>query len=392
MIDKNKRDAVIVAYGRSPLARANRGSLAQLHPIEYGAQTLKGVLSRLDDFDLALIEDVIVGCSYPEGELGFNMARMIAQYAGLPDSVPGQTLTRFCSSGLQSIETAVNAIKTGEMDIVVAGGVEKMTGLTMGHPEQFQYDKLIQKKPATYMAMGITAENVASRYNVTRYEMDRMAVESHKKAAKAQSEGKFDMEIVPIHVEIDGKKYIVNKDEGIRPDTNLEKLSELTPCFKQDGLVTAATSSQMTDGAAFVVLMARETAEKLGKRPIARFVTFAVAGVPAEIMGIGPIKAVPKAMKKAGLCVEDMDVIEINEAFAAQAIPCINELKLPKEKVNPNGGAIALGHPLGATGTVLTCKIISELTRIKGKYGLVTMCIGTGMGAAGIWEMENDDI
>ena len=193
-------------------------------------------------------------------------------------------------------------------------------------------------------------------------------------------------------IEIDGKKYIVNKDEGIRPDTNLEKLSELTPCFKQDGLVTAATSSQMTDGAAFVVLMARETAEKLGKRPIARFVTFAVAGVPAEIMGIGPIKAVPKAMKKAGLCVEDMDVIEINEAFAAQAIPCINELKLPKEKVNPNGGAIALGHPLGATGTVLTCKIISELTRIKGKYGLVTMCIGTGMGAAGIWEMENDDI
>ena len=388
MIGKNKRDAVIVAYGRAPLTTANKGSFANVHPIEYGGQTLRGVLNRLPGFDESMIEDVILGCSSPEGELGFNLARMVAQYADLPDVVPGQTLTRFCSSGLQSIATAANAIKSGEMDIVIAGGVEKMTGITMGQPEEFQYDKLIEKKPYTYISMGMTAENVAAIYGITREEMDQMAVESHAKAAKAQSEGKFKEEIIPIHVQYADQDFYAEEDEGIRPGTSLEKLAELKPCFKEDGVVTAATSSQMTDGASFVVLTSREKAEELKYKPIARFLSFAVAGVPAEIMGIGPIKAVPKVMAKTGLTVDDMDVIEINEAFASQALTCIRELKLPKDRVNPNGGAIALGHPLGATGAVLTCKILSELSRRKGRYGLVTMCIGTGMGAAGILEME----
>lgn len=385
---KNKRDAVIVAYGRSPLARAYKGSFAKTHPIEYGAQTLKGVLDRLPGLDLALIDDVIVGTAMPEKYTGFNIARLIAQYAGLPDSVPGQTLTRFCASGLQSIATAANAIKANEMDIVVAGGVELMTGIYMGHPDEFQYPALLEQKPATYMQMGMTAENVAEKYGITRLEMEKLAVKSHQKAAAAQQEGKFDEEIIPVRIETENGTAVVTADEGIRPETSLEGLAKLKPCFKEDGIVTAATSSQMTDGAGFVVLMAREKAEALGYKPVANFVSFAVGGVPSEVMGMGPTVAVPKVMRRSGLELEQMDVIELNEAFAAQAIPCMRILGLPEDKVNPNGGAMALGHPLGATGAVLTCKLLSELKRIQGHYGLVTMCIGGGMGAAGIYEME----
>lgn len=380
-----------MAYGRSPLARANKGSFFQTHPVEYAAQTLNGVLGRLPGLDVTAIDDIIVGCSMPERYTGFNVARLIAQRAGLPDCVTGQTVNRFCSSGLQTIAHAANAIKAGEMDIVVAGGVELMTDIKMDLPKEYQYGALTEQYPGTYLPMGITAENVAEKYGITREEMEAMAVESHRRAAQARSEGKFAGEIIPITVNGDESTKIISADEGIRPGTTLETLAVLKPCFKEDGLVTAATSSQMTDGAAFVVLMARETAQKLGYRPIARFVSFAVGGVPCELMGIGPIVAIPKVMKRSGLSIGDMDVIELNEAFAAQAIACIRELDLPQERINPNGGAMALGHPLGATGAVLVCKALAELERRDGKYGLITMCIGGGMGAAGIVEVEPDN-
>lgn len=384
----NPRDAVIVAYGRAPLARAYKGSFAKMHPVEYGAQTLKGVLAKLPGLDLSLVDDLIVGCAFPEQYTGFNVARLIAQRAGLPDEVPAHTINRFCSSGLQSIASASNAIKANEMDIVVAGGVERMTGILMGHPEQYQDPQLVAEKPYSYISMGMTAENVAEQYGVSRADMELMAEVSHKKAAAAQTAGKFDEEIIPIQVQTEQGVFVADKDEGVRAGTTAEQLAGLKPCFKEDGVITAAVSSQMTDGASFVVLMARETAEKLGYAPIARFVSFAVAGVPSEVMGIGPIAAIPKVMKRTGLTIGDMDVIELNEAFASQALACIRTLGLPEEKVNPNGGAMALGHPLGATGAVLTCKVLSELKRTGGKYGMVTMCIGGGMGAASIFQAE----
>lgn len=384
----NPRDAVIVAYGRAPLARAYKGSFAKMHPVEYGAQTLKGVLAKLPELDLSLVDDLIVGCAFPEQYTGFNVARLVAQRAGLPDEVPAHTINRFCSSGLQSIASAANAIKANEMDIVVAGGVERMTGILMGHPEQYQDSQLLAEKPYSYISMGMTAENVAEQYGVSRADMELMAEASHKKAAAAQTAGKFDEEIIPIQVQTEQGVFVADKDEGVRAGTTAEQLAGLKPCFKEDGVITAAVSSQMTDGASFVVLMARETAEKLGYAPIARFVSFAVAGVPSEVMGIGPIAAIPKVMKRTGLTIGDMDVIELNEAFASQALACIRTLGLPEEKVNPNGGAMALGHPLGATGAVLTCKVLSELKRTGGKYGMVTMCIGGGMGAAGIFQAE----
>ena len=382
----NKRDAVIVAYGRSPLARAFKGSFTKTHPIEYASQTLKGVIEKLPGLDPEIIDDVIVGCSMPERYTGFNVGRLIAQRAGLPDSVPGQTVNRFCSSGLQTIASAANAIMADQMDVVIAGGVEMMTDINMVQPKEYQDELLAEQIPGAYLPMGVTAENVAERYGVTRHDMDAMAVESHKKAAAAQAAGKFDEEIIPVTAESDDGPVVVSKDEGIRPGTNMEGLATLKTPFKEGGVITAGTSSQMTDGAGFVVLMAREKAEELGYAPVAKFVSFSVGGVAADVMGIGPIVAVPKVMKKSGLSIDDMDVIEINEAFASQALVCIRELRLPAEKVNPNGGALALGHPLGATGAVLTCK--SELKRIGGRYALITMCIGGGMGAAGIFEME----
>lgn len=384
----NKRDAVIVAYGRSPLAKAFKGSFAKTHPIEYGAQTLKGVIAKLPGFDPAVVDDVIVGCATPEKYTAYNIGRLIAQRADLPDSVPGQTVNRFCSSGLQTIATAANAIMANQMDVVIAGGIEMMTGINMLLPEEYQDAMLAEQVPGTYISMGLTAENVAERYGITRHDMEVMAVESHKKAAAAQGAGKFIEEIIPITVNTENGQIVVTQDEGIRPNTNIEDLATLKTPFKEDGAVTAATSSQMTDGTGFVVLMAREKAEELSYTPVAKFVSFAVGGVAADVMGLGPIVAVPKVMKKAGLTLADMDVIEINEAFASQAIACIRELKMPLEKVNPNGGAMALGHPLGATGAILTCKALSELKRINGRYALITMCIGGGMGAAGIFEME----
>nr|WP_312578089.1 thiolase family protein [Sedimentibacter sp.] len=387
----NKRDAVVVAYGRSPLARAFKGSFANTHPIEYGAQTLKGVIAKLPNFDLNVVDDIIIGCAIPERYTGYNIGRLIAQRAGFPDSVPGQTVNRFCSSGLQTIATAANAIMADQMDVIIAGGIEMMTGMNMLHPEEYQDALLAEQIPGTYLSMGLTAENVAERFGITRHEMEAMAVESHKKAAAAQNSGKFVDEIIPITIDTDNGQAVVFQDEGIRPNTKIEDLASLKTPFKEDGLVTAATSSQMTDGTSFVILMSREKAEELGYTPIAKFVSFAVGGVAADVMGLGPVVAVPKVMKHAGLDMDDMDVIEINEAFASQALVCIRELKMPLDKVNPNGGAMALGHPLGATGAVLTCKALSELKRTNGRYALITMCIGGGMGAAGIFEMEHVD-
>ncbi|NYB74710.1 thiolase family protein [Sedimentibacter hydroxybenzoicus DSM 7310] len=386
----NKRDAVVVAYGRSPLAKAYKGSFAKTHPIEYGAQTLKGVIAKLPGFDTAVIDDVIVGCATPERYTGYNIGRLIAQRAGLPDSVPGQTVNRFCSSGLQTVAAAANAIMANQMDVVIAGGIEMMTDMNMLHPVEYQDALLSEQIPGTYISMGLTAENVAERCEITRYEMEAIAVESHRKAAAARDAGKFIDEIIPITVETDNGLIVISQDEGIRPNTNMLELAELKTPFKEDGAVTAATSSQMTDGTGFIILMAREKAEELGYTPVAKFVSFAVGGVAADIMGLGPIVAVPKVMKRTGLTIDDMDVIEINEAFASQTIACIRELKLPLGKINPNGGAMALGHPLGATGTVLTCKALSELKRTNGRYALITMCIGGGMGAAGIFEMEQN--
>jgi acetyl-CoA acetyltransferases len=275
----------------------------------------------------------------------------------------------------------------GAMDVIVAGGVEMMSSISMNFPEEFQDKKLVEQIPASYMAMGITAENVAEQYNVSRADMEIMATESHQKAAAAQAAGKFDEEIIPVTIDTEDGPVIVTKDEGVRPGTNPETLATMAPCFKDDGIVTAATSSQMTDGAAFVLMMSEEKAEELGLKPIAVFRGFAVGGVAASVMGIGPIVAIPKVMEKSGLSIADMDVIELNEAFAAQALACIRVLDLPMEKVNPNGGAMALGHPLGGTGAVLVCKALSELKRSGGRYGLISMCIGGGMGAAGIFEL-----
>ena len=393
-IDLSQREAVIVAYGRSPIGKAPKGVFHSTHPVDLGAQTLKGVLARVPQLDSAQIDDVVVGCAYPEERQGWQFSRVIVQRAGLPDSVCAQTLTRFCSSGLQAIATGANAILAGQADVIVAGGVESMSQVKkMAYPEEYWESYLAEHYPEAYMGPGLTAENVAERWKVSRADMDAMAVESHRRADQAQQAGLFDEEIIPVHANTDdGDRVLVTRDEGVRPGTNAEKLAQLKPCFVENGSVTAATSSQMSDGAAFVVLMSRQKAEALGVKPLARLVGFAVGGCPAEVMGIGPIYAVPKVLERTGLALENMEVIELNEAFASQALVCIRELGMDPDRVNPNGGALALGHPLGATGAALTCKVLSQLRRNGGRYGMVTMCIGGGMGAAGIFELLNDTI
>ncbi len=385
------KNVVVVAYGRSAVAKSGKkGALREMHPVVLGGRVLKGILEqKLPQLDKSLIEDVVVGCAQQDMSQSFNIARLIASEAGLPHTVPGMTLNRFCSSGLQAIAVAAGQIEAGISSIMVAGGVESMTAVPMNidHSKDLCPD-ILKNDPDQYMSMGITAENVAARFNVTRQEMDAMAVESHAKAAAAQDAGKFNNEIIALPgLDAEGNAIVFDRDQGIRRGTSMESLAALKPCFKPDGVVTAATSSQVSDGASFVVLMSAEKAEELGIKPIAKFIGFAVAGCEPAYMGLGPIYAVPKAMRMAGLSVDDLDVVEINEAFAAQAIPCIRELGLNLAKVNPNGGAMALGHPLGATGAVLTCKALNELARTGGRYALVTMCVGGGMGAAGIYEM-----
>ncbi len=380
-------NCVIVAYGRSAVGRAFKGSLAGVNPVDYGAEVLKGVLAKVPELDAKEIEDVIVGCAIPEGTMGLNPARNIVIRAGLPDSVPAQTVNRFCSSGLQTIAIGAASIMSGMQDVVVAGGVESMTAPVLSSDQKYLNEWLLKNTEA-YVSMGMTAENVANKYGVTRERMEQMAVESHAKAAQALEEGLFDPEIIPVRgLDLEGKDLVLKRDEGVRKGTNLDKLATLKPCFMEDGLVTAATSSQMSDGASFVVLMSESKAKALGIKPVARFVSYAVAGLEPEYMGMGPVHAVNKLMTKTDLTIEDMDVIELNEAFAAQAIATVEELGLNTEILNPRGGALALGHPLGATGSILTCKAINYLQNTGGRYGMITMCIGGGMGAAGIIEV-----
>lgn len=390
----SNQKAVVVAYGRSAVAKSGKkGALRQMHPVTIGGLTLKGVLEKLPQLPASEIEDVIVGCAIPERKQGYNMARLVAARAGLPDTVCGMTVNRFCSSGLQTIALAAAQIECGMADVLVAGGVESMTSCPVNVDISDTFDPdLVASRKEEYMPMGLTAENVAARFGVTRREMEEMAVESHRRAAAAQDAGKFRDEIIPLPgVDIEGAPICFDQDQGIRRDTNLETLAGMKPCFKENGLVTAATSSQTSDAAAFVVLMSQNKAKELGIRPIATLEQFAVAGCAPDYMGLGPIYAVPKVLKRAGLTVADLDVVELNEAFAAQAIPCMKELGLDPERTNPNGGAMALGHPQGATGAFLTCKLLSELRRRKGTYGMVTMCIGGGMGAAGIYKMWDEE-
>ncbi len=381
------RDAVIVAFGRTACAKARKGSFRDIHPVDFGAQALSGLVDRVPGLSRAEIDDFIVGCAMPYGVQGWNISRLILQRAGFPDSVTSQTVNRFCSSGLQTIAQASSAIRCGEASVVVAGGVESMSLVSM-EPDPGTFEPwLARNRPEAYMNMGLTAENVAKTYAVSREDMDRLALESHRKAAEAWNRGFFDEQILPVlRSEEDGSTRAVLRDEGIRSDSTLEGLAALVPCFKEGGKVTAGNSSQMTDGAAFLVLMDSETAGKKGLRPLARLVGYVTAGVPAELMGIGPVEAVPKVLKRTRLALEDITVIELNEAFAAQVLACERSLGMDPEKVNPWGGAIAMGHPLGASGAVLTCKALAYLEKTGGRYGLVTMCVGGGMGAAGIFE------
>ncbi len=385
--------AVIVAMGRSAMGRATKGSFKHTRPEDLGAQVLTGVLEQVPNLDSKLIDDVIVGCAFPEAEQGMNMAKVIAAKAGLDESVSGQTVNRFCSSGLQTIATAANAIMANQAKVIVAGGVESMSTIPMGGNQITPDPRLMNENVKELTTMGMTAENVATKYEISRTEQDAFAEASHRKSLAARENGTFAKEIIPVKADVFNPKtrqmeqMVVTEDEGIRPGTTVESLAKLRPVFKNGGSVTAANASQMTDGAAFVVVMAESVAKELNLEPIARFVSFATAGVAAEYMGLGPINAIPKALDLANLELADIDLIELNEAFASQSLACIRELDMDPEKVNVNGGAISLGHPLGCTGAFLTIKVLNELKKRNQKYGLVSMCIGGGMGAAGIFEL-----
>ncbi|MBR9065981.1 thiolase family protein [Staphylococcus aureus] len=390
------QEAYIVAYGRSAAAKAKQGALFHERPDDVAAKVLQGVLKRIDGkFNKNMIEDVIVGTAFPEGLQGQNIARTIALRAGLSDTVPGQTVNRYCSSGLQTIAIAANQIMAGQGDILVAGGVELMSAVPMGGNEPtnnptLQYDDIGASYP-----MGLTAENVASQFDVSREDQDTYAVRSHQRAYDAQRDGRFKDEIIPIQVNSveytnAGPKVhtnIFDQDEFIRPDTTMEALAKLRTVFKADGTVTAGTSAPLSDGAGFVVLMSGDKVKELGVTPIARFVGYKAVGVDPKIMGIGPAYAIPEVLSLSNLSVEDIDLIELNEAFASQTIASIKEVGLDISRTNVNGGAIALGHPLGATGAMLTARLLNEMgRRPDSRYGMVTMCIGVGMGAAAIFE------
>ena len=388
-------EAVIVPGARTAVGKAPKGALRTVRPDDLAATVIRAAIERAPGLDAREVEDVILGCAMPEGEQGLNLARIAAQRAGLPDSVCGVTVNRFCASGLQTIAMAAQQIMAGQSDVVIAGGAESMSMVPMSGNKFSPNPHLAQHDPAIYLGMGLTAENVARDFRVSREDQDAFALRSHQRALHAQAEGMFEPGIVPVEVELvelgpDGRrkarKLSFTKDEGPRADTSAEALAKLRPAFAVSGSVTAGNSSQTSDGAAAVVLMSRQKAEALGLKPRARFVSFAVGGVAPEVMGIGPIVAIPKALKQAGLSLSDIDLIELNEAFASQALAVARELGINQEKLNVNGGAIALGHPLGCTGAKLTVQILDELERRGGRYGLVTMCIGGGMGAAGIFE------
>ena len=413
------REAVIVSSVRTPVGRAFKGTLRATRPDELGAIVVKGALERVTQLDPREIEDVILGCAMPEAEQGMNVARIASLRAGLPVEVSAVTINRFCASGLQAIAMAAERIMAGGADAIVAGGTESMSMIPMGGNKISPNPWLVDHYPDAYLSMGLTAERLAKRFGITREAADEFSLRSHQKALAAIQSGKFENETVPVSVTFtsngsessDGhvgtgaharparsngartllqrQELIFKSDEGPRADSSLEALAALKPAFHVQGTVTAGNSSQMSDGAAAAVVMSSQRAQALGIKPLARFVSFATAGYKPEEMGLGPVFAIPKALKLAGLKLSDMDVIELNEAFAAQSLAVIQEAGLDPERVNPNGGAIALGHPLGCTGAKLTATIICELKRRNARYGLVTMCVGGGMGAAGILEDIN---
>ena len=384
---------VIVSAVRTAVGRAGRGTLKNMRPDELAAAALSGTVDRLPQLDLEAIDDVIIGCATHEGPQGYNVARIASLRAGFPVSVPALTINRFCASGLETIVMGAERILSGRAEVVVAGGVESMSQVPFG-VNLSPNPALIAHAPDTYLSMGLTAENLARKYNISRTAQDAYAYQSHRKAIDAIDAGKFRKEIVPLtiaetHLNSEDTPETVSAvfdtDEGPRRDTSPEALASLKPVFHVDGTVTAGNASQMSDGAAAVVLMSETRAKADGYDPLAHFVSYATAGVPPEIMGIGPVPAIPKALASAGLTLADIDVIELNEAFAVQALIVIQEAQLPSEKVNVNGGAVALGHPLGCTGTKLTVSLINEMHRQNHRYGMVTMCVGGGMGAAGIF-------
>jgi acetyl-CoA acyltransferase len=380
--------AVIIDCLRTAVGRAPRGALRNTRPDDLAAIVIRALLKRYPQ--ATAVEDVILGCAMPEGESGNNMARQALLRAGLPDSVPGMTINRFCSSGLQSIALAADRIRAGGADILIAGGAESMSLIPFGGNKPAPNPWFVDHWPEVYMSMGLTAERLQKKYGISREDADQFALRSHQNAVRAQQEGRFDQEIVPVEVESvspdNSTKDIFRKDEGPRADTSAEALAKLKPVFHQQGTVTAGNSSQTSDGAAAALLMSDTKARELGLKPKARFVSFAVAGVPPEIMGIGPVVAIPKALDKAGVKLDAVGAIELNEAFAVQALAVIREGGLDPERINPNGGAIALGHPLGCTGAKLTATVLREMERSQTRYGMVTMCIGGGQGAAGIFE------
>jgi acetyl-CoA acyltransferase len=397
-MSKQVQEAYIVAAVRTPVGKAPRGMFRNVRPDDMLAHVLKGVLAQVPGLDAHDIADVIVGCAMPEAEQGMNVARIGVLLAGLPDTVPAMTINRFCSSGVQAVALAADRIRTGDDDVVIAAGTESMSMVPMMGNKVALNDAVFQGNDNIAIAygMGITAEKVAQQWQVTREEQDAFAAASHRKAAQAIASGGFRDEILPYEIEtgspdlasgqIRRARRMADVDEGPRPDSTPESLAKLRPVFAARGSVTAGNSSQMSDGAAAVVLMSEKALKKYGVKPLARFVNFAVAGVPPEIMGIGPVKAIPKVLKASGVNAQDLDWIELNEAFAAQSLAVIKDLGLDASKVNPQGGAIALGHPLGATGAIRTATLVHGLRRTGGKYGMVTMCIGTGMGAAGLFE------
>ena len=380
--------AVVIDCLRTAVGRAPRGALRNTRPDDLAAIVIRALLKRYPQ--ATAVEDVILGCAMPEGESGNNMARQALLRAGLPDSVPGMTINRFCSSGLQSIALAADRIRAGGADILIAGGAESMSLIPFGGNKPAPNPWFVDHWPEVYMSMGLTAERLQKKYGISREDADQFALRSHQNAVRAQQEGRFDQEIVPVEVESvspdNSTKDIFRKDEGPRADTSAEALAKLKPVFHAQGTVTAGNSSQTSDGAAAALLMSDTKARELGLKPKARFVSFAVAGVPPKIMGIGPVVAIPKALDKAGVKLDAVGAIELNEAFAVQALAVIREGGLDPERINPNGGAIALGHPLGCTGAKLTATVLREMERSQTRYGMVTMCIGGGQGAAGIFE------
>jgi len=388
------REVVVVSALRTPVGRAFKGTLRSTRPDDLAAIAIKAALERVPKLDTKEIEDVILGCAMPEGEQGMNVARIAALRAGLPVEVSAMTINRFCSSGLQAIAMAAERIQAGGADVIVAGGTESMSMIPMGGNKISPNPWLVDHYPDSYLSMGLTAERVAQRFGISRAQCDEFSLASHQKALAALQAGKFDDEIVAVPVTFttpNGSKpkkteITFKQDEGPRADTSLEALGALKPAFHVKGVTTAGNSSQMSDGAAAAVVMSAERAKALGIKPLARYVSFATAGYKPEEMGLGPVFAIPKALKLAGLKLDQVDVIELNEAFAAQSLAVIQEARLDPAKVNPNGGAIALGHPLGCTGAKLTASVIRELKRRNARYGMVTMCVGGGMGAAGIFE------